>query len=76
MDLAAILADVQIAISIAKLAYQLGQDAGPYIDRAYKILFEQKTLSDEERADMMSQEAQWRKEIDDAIAADDAAANP
>lgn len=73
MDLAAIISSAQIVISVAKLAIQVGQDAAPYIERTYQILFENKELTAEERAAMAAQEAQWRAEIDAAIASDDIA---
>lgn len=73
MDLAAIISSAQIVISVAKLAIQVGQDATPYIERTYQILFENKELTAEERAAMAAQEAQWRAEIDAAIASDDIA---
>ena len=73
MDPAAILADVQIAISIGKLAVQLGEEAGPYLLNAYNIAFGNKTLTAEERQAMRDQEADLRSRIDAAVAADDAA---
>lgn len=72
MDLAAILADVQLAVSLGKLAIQVGEDAAPYVERAYQILFEQKTLTDEERQSIKDQENSWRTNIDAAITKDDA----
>lgn len=73
MDLATIIADVQIAVSLAKLAVQVGQDAAPYIQNAYAILFQNKMLTADERAAMIAQETKWRSDIDTTIAADDAA---
>lgn len=70
MDPATILADVQIVISLAKLAVQLGQDAAPYIQRAYSIVFDNTALTAQERTDMAAQETQWRADIDAAIAQD------
>ena len=71
MDPLSIIAEAQIVIGMAKLAIQVGQDAAPYIERAFGILAENKPLTDQERADMATQEVQWRKEIDDAISSDD-----
>lgn len=73
MDPLTILADVQLAISIGKLAVQLGQEAGPYLINAYNIAFGDKVLTPEERQAMRDQEAQLRGQIDAVIAADDAA---
>lgn len=73
MDPASILLDVQIAISVAKAAYELGQDARPFILAAYQIAFGHKTLTDAERKAMQDQEIALRKQIDAAIADDDAA---
>lgn len=73
MDPIAILADVQLAIKLAKMAYDLGKDIAPYMITAYEIMFKNKVLTAEERQAMTDQELSWRKEIDDVIAADDAA---
>ncbi len=72
MDLATILADAQMAISVAKLAIQLGQDAAPYIENAYNILFNGKQLTADERSAMSNQELAWRGDIDAAVAKDPA----
>ena len=72
MDPVSIIADAQIVISLAKLAYQVGQDALPYIERAYQLLFNNKSLTEQERTDMAAQEAAWRADIDAVIAKDDA----
>lgn len=73
MDPATILADVQLALSLGKMAFELGQEAGPYLVNAYQIAFENKVLTADERAAMKAQEAQARSDIDAQIAADDAA---
>ena len=72
MDPATILADVQLAVSIGKMAVQLGQDAAPFLINAYDIAFENKTLTADERQTMRDQEASMRASIDATIAADDA----
>lgn len=73
MDPVTILADVQLAIQLAKTAYELGKDMAPYVITAYQIVFENKVLTAEERQAMTDQEASWRADIDTVIAADDAA---
>jgi len=73
MDPATILADIQIALSVGKLAVELGKDAAPFLITAYNIAFNDKALTDDERAAMKAQEAQFRADIDAQIAADDAA---
>lgn len=73
MDPATILADVQLAISLAKTAYNLGKDMAPYVITAYQIVFENKVLTAVERQTMTDQEVTWRAEIDARIAEDDAA---
>lgn len=73
MDPATILADVQLAISIGKTAYDLGQDAGPFLINAYNIAFGSKTLTPDERQTMRDQEASLRAQIDAVIANDDKA---
>lgn len=75
MDPVSILADVQIAISVAKAAYELGKDAQPFVLAAWQIAFGHKTLTDVERKELQDQEVALRKQIDDIIAADDAAAD-
>ncbi len=70
MDMASILADVQLAVKLANMAIQLGEEAAPYIQKAYGILFEGKSLTDDERSAMTSQEDTWRSDIDAAIAKD------
>lgn len=73
MDPVSILADVQLAIKLAKMAYDLGKDVAPYVITAYEIMFKNKILTAEERQAMTDQELLWRKEIDAVIAADDEA---
>lgn len=74
MDPATILADVQLALSLGKMALELGQEAGPYLVNAYQIAFENKVLTVDERAAMRAQENQWRSDIDAQIAAEDSSA--
>lgn len=73
MDPATVLADVQLAVSLAKMAIDLGRDVAPYVTRAYQIAFENKALTDTERQVMTDQETAMRGEIDAIIAADAAA---
>ena len=73
MDPVAILADVQLALSLGKMAFELGQEAGPFLINAYQIAFENKVLTVDERAAMVAQEAKMRSDVDAVIAADDAA---
>lgn len=68
-----ILADIQLAIKLAKMAYDLGKDMYPYVKTAYEIMFKNKILTPEERQSMTDQELAWRSEIDVIIAADDTA---
>lgn len=73
MDAVTIMADVQLAIKLAKMAYEMGKDMYPYVKTAYEIMFKNKVLTPEERQAMINQELSWRAEIDAQIAADDAA---
>lgn len=73
MDPVSILADVQLAIKLAKMAYDLGKDTAPYIITAYQIMFKNKILTTEERQAMTTRELEWRAKIDAQIAEDDAA---
>jgi hypothetical protein len=73
MDPATILADVQLALSIGKVAMELAQDSAPFLTNAYNIAFGNKVLTDAERQQMRDDEARLRKAVDDVIAADDAA---
>ena len=73
MDPIAILADVQLAIKLAKMAYDLGKDIAPYMITAYEIMFKNKILTAEERQAMTDQELAWRADIDRVIAEDDVA---
>lgn len=73
MDPITILADVQLAIKLAKMAYDLGKDIAPYMITAYEIMFKNKILTAEEREAMTKQELEWRADIDRVIAEDDAA---
>lgn len=75
MDPITILADVQLAIKLAKMAYDLGKDVYPFLKTAYEILFKNKVLTADEREAMEKQEAEWRAEIDATIAEDDKAAD-
>lgn len=72
MDPATILADVQLAISVGKMAVELGQEAAPFLINAYDIAFENKVMTSDERAALRAKEADMRSQIDAAIAADDA----
>jgi hypothetical protein len=76
MDPATLLADVQLALSLGKMAFDLGQEAGPYLVNAYQIAFGNKVLTAAERTAMQTQETQWRADIDAQIAADDASTPP
>lgn len=73
MEPVEILADVQLAIKLAKMAYDLGKDMYPYVKTAYEIMFENKVLTVDEREAMIKQEKEWRSNIDARIAEDDAA---
>lgn len=73
MDPASILADVSLAIKLAKMAYDLGKDVIPYVKTAYEIAFQNKVLTADERETMAKQELEWRAEIDAIIANDDLA---
>ena len=72
MDPISILAYVQLAIKLGKMAYDLGKDITPYMITAYEIMFKNKVLTTEERKAMSDQELKWRAEIDKQIAEDDA----
>lgn len=73
MDPLSILAEVQLAIKLAKMAYDLGHDAAPFVKTAYEIVFKNKVLTVEERQAMTVQEATWRIAVDAQIAEDDVA---
>lgn len=73
MDATQILADVQLALSAAKQAFELGQDAKPFVTDAYQIVVSRKPLTAEARQAMQDREVALRQQIDDIIAADDAA---
>lgn len=73
MDPISILAEVQLAIKLAKMAYDLGHDAAPFVKTAYEIVFKNKVLTVEERQAMNSQETAWRASIDAQVSEDDKA---
>jgi len=73
MDPVAIMADIALAVKLAKMAYDTGKDMYPYVKTAYEIMFKNKVLTAEERDAMTKQEQLWRSEIDTIIAEDDAA---
>lgn len=73
MDIAAIFADVKLAVKLAKMAYDLKQDSGPYLSTAYAISFEHKSLTADERQAMIDQELAFRADVDKVTAEDDAA---
>lgn len=60
MDPATILADVQIVISLARLAIQVGQDAAPFVISAYNIAVKGVALTDDERLAMNAKETELR----------------
>jgi len=59
---------VQLAISLGKLAVQLGQDAKPFLLNADNIAFGHKILTPEERRAMRDQETSLRGQIDASFA--------
>lgn len=71
MDPLTIISNITLAIKLAKMAYDLGQDAAPFVKVAYDIAVNKKVLTVEEHKSMVEQEAAWRAEIDAIIAADD-----
>lgn len=73
MDPVAILADVQLAVKLAKMAYDLEQDIAPYMITAYEIMFKNKVLTAAERQTLTDKEAAMRASIDAKIVEDDAA---
>lgn len=73
LDLATIMADVQLAVQAGKLAIDLGESAAPYLMTAYNIMFKNKMLTPEERQALRDQEAAMRARVDAVIAADDGA---
>jgi len=73
MDPVTIMADIALAVKLAKMAYDTGKDMYPYVKTAYEIMFKNKVLTAEERDAMTKQEQLWRSEIDAQIAKDDAA---
>jgi hypothetical protein len=73
MDPVTVLADVALAIKLAKMAYDLGKDVYPFVKTAYEIMFKNKILTTDEREAMTKQETEWRAEIDAVIAEDDKA---
>lgn len=69
------MADVSLAIKLAKMAYDTGREMYPYVKLAYEIVFKNKVLTTEERETMTATEKQWRAEIAAVIANDDIAAD-
>lgn len=63
MDLATILADAQIIITLGKLAVQVGMDAAPYIEQAYDIVVLKRPLSDADRQAAMQKQAELEAAI-------------
>lgn len=68
-----ILANVQLVIKLAKMAYDLGHDAEPFVKTAYNIVVNKKVLTPEEHKTMADQEIAWRAAIDAQIVQDDTA---
>lgn len=73
MDPVTLMADISLAIKLAKMAYDTGREMYPYVKLAYEIMFKNKVLTTEEREAMASQEKEWRAEIAAVIVEDDAA---
>ena len=71
MDPVTILADVQIAISLGKLAIQVGESALPFLIVAEKLIFEQRSLTDVERADMLAKEKVLRDQLQVSVPSDE-----
>lgn len=63
MDPATVLADVQIAVSIAKLAIDVGQEAAPFVENIYQIVVGKKSLTADQRALMLANEASARAKL-------------
>lgn len=71
MDPATLLADAQIVIAIGKLAIEVGEDSAPFLIKAYNIIVNGQTLSDQERADMLAQEAALRARLQAPLPTDE-----
>lgn len=69
----ALIANIELAISLASKAISLGIDVAPKLKRAYDIATGRLVLTDADREAMLAEEAQMRARIDARIAEDDAA---
>lgn len=65
MSLALLMADIQLAASVAKLAIDVGTEAAPYIQQVYRLIMGEGGLTDDERAALEAKQA----ELEDIIAA-------
>ena len=74
MDIATILADAQVILSLGKLAVQVGMDAAPYIEQAYDIVVLNKPLSDADRQAALAKQAALEAQIATPLPDDGAAA--
>lgn len=63
MDMATIMADAEIIISLGKLAIQIGEDAAPYIEQAYDILVLKRSLSDADRQAAVAKQTELEAQI-------------
>lgn len=63
MDLTVIVADATAALALAQLAISVGKSATPFITTAYNVLVNKTALTDQQRADMLTQETALRAEL-------------
>lgn len=69
IDLASIVANIQLAVSAAKAAYELGQDAGPFIKNAADIIAG-KPMTPDQRAAALAKETELRNRLQAPITDD------
>lgn len=69
MSVDEIISAIKIALSAAQAAYELGQDAGPFIKNAYDIM-NGKTLTADERAELLAKEQALRNRLQAPITDD------
>ena len=71
MDPATLLADLNVVVSVGKLALSLGVDVAPYFMQVYNIVVKGETLSDDDRAKLIEDEKGLRARLQLPLPADD-----
>lgn len=64
MELSAVVADAGYVLSLAQIAITTASNAAPFVETAYNLLVNKATLTDAQRATLLTQETALRAQLD------------